>query len=76
LSRVYVKSNGETRHEVMSGDVSLGMFRTENEAELVAREYSRSLQFIYHGIEYHPTVGYTFDDVLAAVVSSPAIKAA
>jgi hypothetical protein len=76
LSRVYVKSNGETRHEVLSGDESLGMFRTENEAEFVAREYSRSRQFIYHGIEYHPTVGYTFDDVLAGIVSSQASKAA
>jgi hypothetical protein len=76
LSRVYVKSNGESRHEVLSGDESLGLFRTEYEADFVAREYARSLQLNYHGIEYHPTVSFSFDDVLAGVASSQASRAA
>ena len=76
MSRVYVKSNGESRHEVLSGDESLGLFRTEDEADFVAREYSRSRQLNYHGIEYHPTVSYSFDDVLVGVASRQVIRAA
>jgi hypothetical protein len=76
VSRVYVKSNGETRHEVLAGKESLGLFRTEHEAELVAREYARSCQWIYQGIEYHPTISYTFDDVLAGVAPRLVTKAA
>ena len=76
LYRVYVKSNGESRHEVLSGDESLGLFRTEDEADFVAREYSRSRQLNYHGIEYHPTVSYSFDDVLAGAASKQVVRAA
>jgi hypothetical protein len=72
LHRVYVKSNGESRHEVLSGDEPLGWFRTEYEADFVAREYARSRQLNYHGIEYHPTVSFSFADVLAGVASSQA----
>ena len=76
MNRVYVKSNGENRHEVLDGSDSLGLFRTEDEADFIAREYARLRQLTYHGIEYHPTVGFTFDDVLAGVPHKPAVSRA
>ncbi len=67
MNKVYVKSNGESRHEVFDGDAALALFRTEDEADFVAWEYAKSRQLNYHGIEYHPTVEFTFEEVLAGV---------
>ena len=66
MKRVIVKSNGEYQHEVLADNNCVGCYKTEQEAEKEARDYARRNKLNYGGVEYHPTVTFSYEEVIAS----------